>query len=60
MMISGQEIIKVKNVAEALKEWNRVCAEKINAVIYVEGQINPWAFYPPIAPDEALSISGLG
>ena len=57
MLLGEQEIIKVQNVTQALSEWGRVCNQKINAVIYVEGQPNPWAFYPPIAPDEALSIS---
>ena len=57
MLLGEKEIIKVQNVTEALDAWSRVCAKKISAVIYVEGQLNPWAFYPPIAPDEALSIS---
>ena len=59
MVIDGQEIIKVQSVTQALSEWERVCRQQINAVIYVEGQLNPWAFYPPIAPDEALSTSDL-
>ena len=59
MLLSGLRVIKVENVTEALAEWERVCQAKIKAVIYVEGQLSPWAFYPPIAPDEALSISGL-
>lgn len=56
MLLCGQEIIRVESVKAALLEWERVCKGKINAVIYVDGQISPWAFYPPIAPDEALSI----